>query len=467
MAALVVAVALTVVDVLLAFRVYTGNAMTGSHADDASRNIGRLFATVHAADETRHRIGLGTGGPVAAVYANRARALARDIDADARPLGMAAESEALTAALPAWIARPDTELHRLLAAADALAAALDEHKAQDRQDAVAAQNTLLALQFACVVVLLMLLGGLAFVVWRRIILPLTDLEAHLGSISLGTAPPTRITHHPTQWLGGVLGQAERTLQVLKESQHQADKDREALRTDAAASDGLSRILNIQHAPGPGVRAHGRVQSAEGVIAGDFLDTLALPGGLTVLLQGDVAGHGTDAGLLAVRVKSAVAAALHLAPDARTAAAAAWTVIAPEDERFTTLVIAVLDPARHRLSWLSAGHEIALLRHADGTVEELEPTGPVIGPFLTSPDDVWDVRQRPLAPGDLIVLATDGLTEARDRDGTMLGREAVSDTVSRAGNDPEEVVDALYRATARHDADWNRDDITILAATCGA
>ncbi|WAZ26733.1 serine/threonine-protein phosphatase [Streptomyces cinnabarinus] len=423
-----------------------------------------MFATVHAVDESRHRAAVRESSPVAAAYANRARALARDIEADARPIGMTAEGEALSAALPAWIARPDTGLHPLLAAADVLAAALDEHKAQDRRDAVAAQNTLLALHLAFVVVLLLLLGGLALVVWRRIILPLTDLETHLGSISLGTSPATRITHHPTPWLGGVLGQAEHTLQVLKQSQHQAHKDREALRTDAAASEGLRCILNAQHAPGPGVRAHGRVQSAEGVIAGDFLDTLALPGGITVLLQGDVAGHGTDAGLLAVRVKSAVVAALHLTPEARTAAAAAWTVIAPEDERFTTLVIAVLDPARRCLSWLSAGHEIALLRHGDGTVEELEPTGPVIGPFLTTPKDVWDVRQSPLAPGDLIVLATDGLTEARDRTGTMLGRTAVADAVARAGDDPADVVDALYRASAHHDADWNRDDITILAAT---
>ncbi|MEU2297861.1 PP2C family protein-serine/threonine phosphatase [Streptomyces antibioticus] len=464
-AAVIVAVALTVLDVALAFRFYTGSAMTGGHADSASRNVGALFSTIHTVDEeTEHASSAAsTGRPVQAPYAIRVRALAEDIDADARPLGLEAQSSALSAALTDWLARPDTGLHPLLAAADVLAAALDAHKAKDREDAVTAQKALLALQMACVTALLLILGGLAFAVWRRIVMPLADLESHLGRTASGTAPDTRIAHRPTPWLGGVLGQAERTLLILKRSQHQADKDREALRTDAAASDGLRRILNAQHSPGSGVAVHGSIHTAEGVIAGDFLGTLALPDGTTVLLQGDVAGHGTDAGLLAVQIKSAVLAVLRLDPDPRTAAAAAWTVIEPEDERFTTLVVAVLDPGTGRLAWLNAGHEIALLRRADGTVEELGPTGPVIGPFIADPDGMWEVRYCPLDPGDLVVLATDGLTEARNSAGAMLGREAVTDAVARDGTDPREVVDLLYRVAEDHGTDWDRDDTTVLAA----
>ncbi|MEV7280832.1 PP2C family protein-serine/threonine phosphatase [Streptomyces sp. NPDC093111] len=209
---------------------------------------------------------------------------------------------------------------------------------------------------------------------------------------------------------------------------------------------------------------GRIHTAEGVIAGDFLDVLPLPDGTTVLLQGDVAGHGTDAGLLAVQIKSAVVAVLRLDPDPRAAAAAAWAVVAPEDERFTTLVIAVLDPRGRRLAWLNAGHEIVLLRRADGTVDELGTTGPVVGPFITDPDGMWDVHDCSLAPGDLVVLATDGLTDARDRTGVMLGRDAVITTVAGAGADPRAVVGALYRAIEDHGADWDRDDVSILAAT---
>ncbi|MEU8762691.1 SpoIIE family protein phosphatase [Streptomyces sp. NPDC048659] len=95
----------------------------------------------------------------------------------------------------------------------------------------------------------------------------------------------------------------------------------------------------------------------------------LPDGTTVLIQGDVAGHGTHAGLLALQIKSAVVAVLRLDPDPRAAAAAAWAIVAPEDERFTTLVISVLAPRGERLAWLNAGHEIVLLRRADGTVED--------------------------------------------------------------------------------------------------
>ncbi|MFD5922883.1 PP2C family protein-serine/threonine phosphatase [Kitasatospora sp. NPDC127035] len=149
-------------------------------------------------------------------------------------------------------------------------------------------------------------------------------------------------------------------------------------------------------PGPGVSAHTVVLAAEGVVARDFVETLVLPDGRTALVQGDASGHGVEAGLLAVQAKSGVVA-LRLGRSPEVAAAAAWSALAREDERFTTLVVVLVDPRRRRITWLNAGHEIALLRRADGSVQPPAATGPVIGSFLTDPEHAWGTRETAFEP----------------------------------------------------------------------
>ncbi|MEU8529288.1 PP2C family protein-serine/threonine phosphatase [Streptomyces sp. NPDC048629] len=462
-AAVVIAVALTVIDVLIAMQVRTGPSLDGGRAENATRGIGRLFAVVHESEESRHTdLGASATAPLPDAYADRALAVADTITHDTDAIGLASEGTALHSALSTWVVNPAAGIQPVLSTADRLVAALDARKARARHQAETAQNTLFALHCVFVATLLLLLGLMVWAVWRRIVRPLADLEARLGSTTaeIATRPSGRRAHG---WLGGVWGEAERTLLLLKQSRHRATQADHALRTDAATSLGLRRILAAQHSPGPDVDAHGEMTAAEGVIAGDFFDTLALDDGSTALVQGDVAGHGVAAGLLAVQTKSAVLSALRLSLDPRIAAAAAWSMLAAEDERFTTLVIAVLDPRRRTLRWLNAGHEIARLRRADGTVEPLAPTGPVIGPFVLVPDGTWSVTTTTLSPGDLVLVATDGLTEARDADGVMLGEQTVTRLLGAAGPEPKEAVRRLHLAVQQHGADWERDDITVLAA----
>ncbi|MFJ5707416.1 PP2C family protein-serine/threonine phosphatase [Streptomyces sp. NPDC093105] len=466
MALVVVIVAMTVIDVLLAVRVHAGPSPDAGRAESVTRDVGRLFSVVHESEEGRHLLGSAAGtAPVPEVHADRALVLGDAITRETAALGLVSEGTALHSALATWVVNPAAGIQPLLTTTDRLAAALDARKARARHAAETAQNTLFALHCVFVAALFVLLGGLVWTLWRRIVRPLADLEARLGSTASDAAalsPPTT-----RGWVGGVWSEAERTLLLLKQSRHRATQADRALRTDAATSLGLRRILTAQHSPGPGVDAHGELMAAEGLIAGDFFDTLTLSDGTTALVQGDIAGHGVDAGLLAVQTKSAVLSALRLSLDPRTAAAAAWSMLSTEDERFTTLVIAVLDPGRGRLRWLNAGHEFARVRRADGTVEELSPTGPVIGSFVTAPEGTWEVVTTTLSPGDLVLLATDGLTEARDADGAMLGEQAVTALLAGAGPDPRKTVRRLHVAAQRHGTDWERDDVTVLAATLTA
>jgi sigma-B regulation protein RsbU (phosphoserine phosphatase) len=86
----------------------------------------------------------------------------------------------------------------------------------------------------------------------------------------------------------------------------------------------------------------------------------------------------------------------------------------------SLFLGLLDPARKTLTYASAGHSAPLWLRAGGTIDELPPTGPVLGPF---PDATYRARGPvTLARGDAVVLFTDGIYEAQGPSDEMYGEE---------------------------------------------
>jgi serine phosphatase RsbU (regulator of sigma subunit)/CHASE3 domain sensor protein len=315
---------------------------------------------------------------------------------------------------------------------------------------------------AFAVVLLIVLGAAALLTSRRVVIPLAELEQRMreaaeGEIE-GSADPSRT------WVTGLAAASERLRMRLRQYHGDSVRDREALEMEGETSIGMSELLTRTGKAGPGVDAHGALVPAQGVVAGDFLDVVALRDGTTALVQGDISGHGVQAGLLAAQAKCTVISALRLGYGAHAAVRSAWSVLMDEDERFLTLSIIILEPARQMLSWVNAGHEPPFLRRADGRVERLEPTGPLVSCLVTADQAPWAVHQTPFSLGDLVVISTDGLTEARNAQGQLLGDEKVEEILSAlTDTDPHAAVRTLFLAADRHGTDWRRDDVTVLAA----
>jgi predicted ester cyclase len=154
------------------------------------------------------------------------------------------------------------------------------------------------------------------------------------------------------------------------------------------------------------------------IGGDFLDYYDLPTGAFGFALGDVSGKGPPAGLLAAKIQGILGACSRLphTPSEMLARVNEELGRRSVESRFATLLYAMLCDGR--LTYASAGHNPPLLvgRH---DVRRLDQGGLILGAF---PNASFDEETVPLDPGDVLVLFSDGITEALNPTGSEFGEE---------------------------------------------
>ena len=166
------------------------------------------------------------------------------------------------------------------------------------------------------------------------------------------------------------------------------------------------------------------------VAGDTYDAFTDGDSLVVTIT-DVSGKGVGAGMIA----SGVHAAIRLMAVNGVGLASLATRVnvylsgATEDNRFATFAMVRLEPDG-RLIAVNAGHCPILIRRADGTIDEISSSGFPLGMM---PIAKYSEHEDRLEPGDLLLLYTDGLTEAEDPDEEEFGVERVSEVVSKLEN----------------------------------
>lgn len=230
---------------------------------------------------------------------------------------------------------------------------------------------------------------------------------------------------------------------------------------------LPRSLPL--APGWEIAAHLRPARRVG---GDFYDAFPLSGGGIGLAVGDVCDKGVGAALFVALVRTLLrATAERLAVDhpgdrdrvVREPVALTSEYIVRthgETNMFATLFFAVLDPATGHLVWLNAGHEPPYLRRASGAVERLEPTAGAVG---LMPDGAFEIARATLAPGDVLLVFTDGVTEARGPEGSLFGSERLDTLVGEGAASAPDLVARIEAAVSEHARGAEQaDDIALLA-----
>lgn len=208
----------------------------------------------------------------------------------------------------------------------------------------------------------------------------------------------------------------------------------------------------------------RVVPADSV-GGDFYHLFRLGEGRIGVMIGDVSSHGYRAALIMALVMSAASIHAQTTADPQEMLNAILATIAEElesTEMFVSLFYGVIDPFRRRLRFANAGHPHAFVVAQDGCVERLPASTPPMGMTDAVPSTV----ERSWEPGmDLLLLFTDGVSDARNRFDQRIGETAVTDAVRQVRTrNPEVILDHVLAGLQQHMGDViRRDDLTLVIA----
>jgi predicted ester cyclase len=197
------------------------------------------------------------------------------------------------------------------------------------------------------------------------------------------------------------------------------------------------------------------------VGGDFYDFLDLDDGGVGLVIGDVSGKGIPAALVMANTQSVLRAI------ARRGGVAPGRVLAEANEvlftylppnMFATCFYAVLDPETGLLSYANAGHNLPCCWH-EGTATELRASGMPLG---LMPGMDYEEKERTLAPGDGVLLYSDGLIEAHDPEREMFGTSRMVQFVGEHAGQATLIDSLLVELQQFAGEVWEQeDDITLL------
>ena len=199
------------------------------------------------------------------------------------------------------------------------------------------------------------------------------------------------------------------------------------------------------------------------VGGDYYDFIPLDESRLALCVADVSGKGMPAALLMANLQATIRSqALANASPSECARRANRLLFHSTDSRcFVTCFYGLLDLATGRLSYSNAGHDHPLVVRRDGARTALETGGLLLGMLEESGYQEASVT---LGPGDLLLLYSDGITEALDPENRMFGFEALATVAGRArGGSAQHIVDAIMSAVTAHARGRAQaDDLTLVA-----
>lgn len=198
------------------------------------------------------------------------------------------------------------------------------------------------------------------------------------------------------------------------------------------------------------------------VGGDYYDFLSYKDERLGLAVGDVAGKGLPAAIMMSSLQARVQMLCETGPDPAQAVTILNRTLAERcpPGRFITFVYALLEPGTGRVGYSNAGHNYPILVRAGGEVEQLRSGGLVLGIQASLEYELSEVA---LAPGDLLALYSDGVTEARRGSGEEFGERGLTEfLVTRRAEPCSDVVNGL----AQHVREWCgqpafHDDFTVV------
>jgi serine phosphatase RsbU (regulator of sigma subunit)/catechol 2,3-dioxygenase-like lactoylglutathione lyase family enzyme len=202
------------------------------------------------------------------------------------------------------------------------------------------------------------------------------------------------------------------------------------------------------------------------VGGDYYDFLDFGQHRFGFVIADISGKGIAAALLMANLQANLRSLCAIAqqqPDHLLRSVNQLFCENTTDGTFATLFFAEYDDSTRLLRYANCGHLPALLLRCDGTLTRLDATATVLGIFKK-----WDceVGECELAPGDLLALYTDGITESFNRDGEEFGESRLLDSLRRhCALSPQAAIASVVDEVLHFSPHEQHDDITLILAKC--
>ncbi len=292
--------------------------------------------------------------------------------------------------------------------------------------------------------------------------PLKVKDRLIGSVNLFNKQGGNFTGEDQRLLSII---ATQSAQVIENARlYEEEREKERMMRDLVMAQQIQKSLLPRENPSlPGMDIAGRNVSAHEV-GGDYFDFIPLENDLLAIALGDVSGKGIPAALLMSNVHAT------LRSQARTSSCATECICqvnrllysCTDSEKFVTLFYGVLDPNRNVFRYTNAGHNPPILIDPKGGYTTLDVGGIVLAAVPQFPYQEGEVR---FIPGQILVLYSDGVTEAANEQEEQFGEERLIQTILQntslsAATMCDQIIEAvrLFSSTRPH-----QDDITLVVA----
>jgi sigma-B regulation protein RsbU (phosphoserine phosphatase) len=276
----------------------------------------------------------------------------------------------------------------------------------------------------------------------------------------------RFTQEDLNLLMAVANQASTALENARLHEDLLARDRFE-RDLALAQEVQLSFLPTQTPVVPGYEFFRHYEPAQEV-GGDYYGFIPLVNqhkGWSILL-GDVAGKGVPAALLMAKLSSDARFCLLSESDPGQAISALNDLLyqnTSQMDRFVTLAGAVLDPVQHSVVFVNAGHPTPLVyRRATGKLEDATLRDVINLPLGVAEGIQYGSRQLQLEPGDAVMMFSDGVTEAMDKNNNQLQFQAFHQALKDGALSPQALGDKIVKLVRQHAAGRSQhDDITLV------
>jgi phosphoserine phosphatase RsbU/P len=202
------------------------------------------------------------------------------------------------------------------------------------------------------------------------------------------------------------------------------------------------------------------------VGGDYYDFLDMEPGVVGIVLADISGKGMSGALLMANLQANLRSQYAVARDDLPRLLQSVNRLFYEnttDESYATMFFGVYDDSCRSLRFANCGHVAPLILRTNGSIQRLTSTTTVLGLFLK-----WEspIGEEKLLPGDLLVICTDGVTEAPNPQGEEYGERRLAEFLQENRDLPvNELLAAIQASVQEFSGTTQADDITVIVAHC--